>query len=99
MLRFSALRHDGVDKFDHFLVYGMSLKYSFDHDIFRNLIGSCFDHDYFFSGRSDCERHIGRLFLRLSRVHNQFTVNHTDLGRRTWTVKRDIGYTGCNRGA
>ena len=48
MLRLSALSYHLVDEGDNLLVNCVSLVDGIDHGRLRNLIGTCFNHDYLF---------------------------------------------------
>ena len=90
VLWLAALSYNCIDKFNNFLVNVMGLKDRLKHDIFRNLIGSCFYHDYLLSCGSHGESQIRKLLLQVGRVYNKLSVNQSDLCCRTGTVKGDV---------
>ena len=76
----------------------MSFIDSFDHLVFRNFFCAGFDHDYFLSCGSYCKLKVRYIFLCHGRVDDIFTIDQTNLCGSTWTIKRNIGNAGCNRG-
>ena len=98
MFYFSAVSYDLVDKCNDLFVYFISFKDCFDHLSFRNFVCSGFDHDHFFSCGSNGQFQIGSGILLQRRVDDQLAVDHTNLCCCTWSVKRDIGDAGCDRG-
>ena len=95
MLWLSNLSNDLINKLNDRLVDLMSLVDCFDHSSFRNLIGSCFDHDHLFSGGGNCQVQVSLLPLLLAWVDNEFSVYHANLSHSTGSIKRNIGNAGC----
>ena len=58
VLFFSASFHNLIDKLDNLLIHFMCFKDCIDHLLFRQLIRSGFNHNYFFSCRSYRQRKI-----------------------------------------
>ena len=64
MFFFTAFCNDLIDETNDLLVYIMCLVDCFDHGVFWNFVCTCFDHDNFFSGRSNCKLKVRKFFLR-----------------------------------
>ncbi len=95
VLLFAALSNDLVEEFDDFLVYFVCLIDGFDHLILRNLIGTSLDHDNLVSCGSNGQLKVRNILLCQCRVHNELSINKTDLCSCAWTIKRNIGNAGC----
>ncbi|KXT71216.1 hypothetical protein SGODD07_01314 [Streptococcus gordonii] len=77
---------EGNQFFDCF----MPFKQSFQHDIFRQFLGSRFYHVDSLFGTSNCQFQKRNFFLFLARVDDKFTIYITDLNSCNRAIKRNI---------
>ena len=77
---------EGNQFFDRF----MPFEKSFQHDIFRQLLGSRFYHVDSLFGTSHCQFQKRNFFLFLARVDDKFTIYIADLNSCDRAVKRNI---------
>ena len=96
LLLFAAFCNNLIDEFDDLLVNIMSCINSLDHLVFRYFIGTCLNHNYFLTSRSDCQCKIGYGFLLIGWVNNKLTIDHANLCHGTRAIKWNIRNTCCN---
>ena len=98
MLRLSDFRHNFLDEINDLKIHLMCHINGLQHAVFRNFIGSCFDHNHLLAHRSNGQAQISLIPCLLSGVDKEFSVLHPDLCHGTGSVKGNIRDRSRNAG-
>ena len=99
VLLFADFRANLGKELNELLVDLIRLENRIDHNLLRNFLCTCLDHDDLFGGACNRELQFRVLLLRIGRVEYELAVNQADLRHGTGTVEGNIGDGHCQCGA